>query len=330
MLSGPEKVIVFLALAGEENASALVEKLEEKELVQLRRGTQSIKTIEQEQIDEVFVDVTKMLGRSNILPHGMAEYLQRILTKALGPEKAAPILQRISDEDAGSMGIEGLHEMDAKILATFLHEEHPQTIAFILAHLYPGHAGEVLSLLAEEKQAEVAHRITRLGRTPPGIIEEVSDVLHKEIRQVRGKEMGGVRPLAEILNCVDKATEERVLTKLGEMDGEIVENVRKLMFIFEDLSKIADKSMQVLVREVPKEKWVLAVRTASSALKEKIYKNMSERAAALMKEEMETSGPVRLRDVEGAQREIVDQARRLEAEGQIVLSQGRGKEDVLV
>jgi flagellar motor switch protein FliG len=319
-----------LALAGEENASALVEKLEEKELIQLRRGTQNIRTIEQEQIDEVFVDVTKLLGRSNILPHGMSEYLQRVLTKALGPDKAAPILQRIADEDAGSMGIEGLHEMDAKILATFLHEEHPQTIAFILAHLYPGHAGEVLSLLAEEKQAEVAHRITRLGRTPPGIIEEVSDVLHKEIRQVRGKEMGGVRPLAEILNCVNKATEERVLLKLGEMDGEIVEDVRKLMFIFEDLSKIDDKSMQVLVREVPKEKWVLGVRTASSGLKDKIYKNMSERAAALMKEEIETSGPVRLRDVEAAQREIVDIARRLEAEGQVVLSQGRSKEDVLV
>jgi flagellar motor switch protein FliG len=330
MLSGPEKVIVFLALAGEENASALVEKLEEKELIQLRRGTQNIRTIEQEQIDEVFVDVTKLLGRSNILPHGMSEYLQRVLTKALGPDKAAPILQRIADEDAGSMGIEGLHEMDAKVLATFLHDEHPQTIAFILAHLYPGHAGEVLSLLAEEKQAEVAHRITRLGRTPPGIIEEVSDVLHKEIRQVRGKEMGGVRPLAEILNCVNKATEERVLLKLGEMDGEIVEDVRKLMFIFEDLSKIDDKSMQVLVREVPKEKWVLGVRTASSGLKDKIYKNMSERAAALMKEEIETSGPVRLRDVEAAQREIVDIARRLEAEGQVVLSQGRSKEDVLV
>ena len=330
MLSGAEKVVVFLALVGEDVASGLVEKLGEKELVMLRHGTHRMGNIEEEHINQVFEDVIKHLGRSNLLPGGMTDYLQRVLTKALGPDKAAPIIERIGSQDSGSVGIEALHEMEAKTLSTFLQGEHPQTIAFILAHLYPAQSGEVLSLLSEDKQGEVAYRITRLGRTPPGVIEEVSDVLNKEIRQVRGKEVGGLRPLAEILNCIDKASEERIMGELTQLDSEMAENVRKLMFVFEDLTKIDDRGMQVLVREVEKEKWAMALRTTSTGLKKKILASMSERAGALLQEEMESSGPVRLRDVEGAQREIVETARRLESEGQIVLSTTKGKEDILV
>jgi flagellar motor switch protein FliG len=220
--------------------------------------------------------------------------------------------------------------MDAKVLAQFLQEEHPQTIAFILAHLYPAHAGEVFSMIPDDKQAEVAFRITRLGSTSPEVIEEVSKVLRNEIRQVQGKQVGGVKPVAEILNFVDSATEERVLTGLNEFEPELADGVRRLMFTFEDLSKIDDQSMQALVREVEKDKWVVAMRTASPTLKKKIFGNMSERAGALLKEELEAMGPVRLRDVEATQREILDFARRLEGEGKIYLTSGKSKEDVLV
>jgi flagellar motor switch protein FliG len=330
-LTGPEKAAVFLALVGEEVATALAGELQEKELVMLRQGIHRMAQIGTEEIDEVFEEACRHLKKANLFSEGTNEYLQRVLTKAMGPEKSNAILSRIFQEEGDeSYGIDVLHEMDAKTLAQFLQEEHPQTVAFILAHLYPAHAGEVFSLLPEEKQTEVAYRITRLGSTSPGAIEEVSKVLRNEIRQVQGKQVGGVRPVAEILNFVDNATEERVMTGLNEFEPELADGIRQLMFTFEDLSKIDDQSMQVLVREVEKDKWVMAMRTASPNLKKKIFGNMSERAGALLKEEIESMGPVRLRDVEASQREIIDFARQLEAEGKIYLSSGKTKEDVLV
>ncbi|HTN72826.1 MAG TPA: flagellar motor switch protein FliG [Methylomirabilota bacterium] len=330
-LSGPEKAAIFLALVGEELAAAVAGELQEKELVMLRQGVHRMAQIGPEDIDEVFEDACRFLKKANIFAEGTSDYLQRVITKAMGPEKASAILSRIFQEETDeSYGIDALHEMDGKMLAQFLQDEHPQTTAFILAHLYPAHAGEVFTLLSEDKQAEVAYRITRLGSTSPGAIEEVSKVLRNEIRQVQGKQVGGVRPIAEILNFVDNATEERVMTGLSEFEPALADSIRELMFTFEDLGKIDDQSMQVLIREVEKDKWVMALRTASPNLKKKVFGNMSERAGALLKEEIESMGPVRLRDVEGAQREIIDFARRLESEGKIYLTSGKSKEDVLV
>jgi flagellar motor switch protein FliG len=330
-LTGPEKAAIFLALVGEEVATELAGELQEKELVMLRQGVHRMGQIETNHIDEVFEDACKQLKKANILPEESNDYLQRIITKAMGPEKGNAILSRIFQEETDdSYGIDALHEMDGKTLAQFLQEEHPQTIAFVLAHLYPAHAGEIFSLLPDNKQPEVAFRITRLGSTSPGAIEEVSKVLRNEIRQVQGKQVGGVRPVAEILNFVDSATEERVMAGLNEFEPELPESIRQLMFTFEDLGKIDDQSMQVLVREVEKDKWVIAMRTAGPALKKKIFANMSERAGALLKEETESMGPVRLRDVEAAQRDIIDIARRLESEGKVFLTTGKSKEDVLV
>jgi flagellar motor switch protein FliG len=330
-LSGPEKAAIFLALIGEELAGSIAAELAEKELVMLRQGVHRMSQIETEHIDEVVEETCRVLKKANIFAEGTNDYLQRVLTKAMGPEKAATVLSRIFTEESDeSYGIDTLHEMDAKIMGQFLQDEHPQTVAFILAHLYPAHAGEVFSMLAEDKQADVAYRITHLGSTSPGAIEEISKVLRNEVRQVQGKQVGGVRPVAEILNFVSNETEERVMTGLNEFEPELSESIRQLMFTFEDLSKVDDPSMQVMVREVEKDKWIMAMRTASPNLKKKIFGNMSERAGALLKEEIEGMGPVRLRDVEVAQREIIDIARRLEGEGKVFLSAGKTKEDVLV
>lgn len=330
-LSGPEKAAIFIALVGEDLATSLCSELQEKELIMLRQGVHRMSQINPEDIDEVFEDACRHLKKANIFAEGTNDYLQRVLSKAMGPEKANAVLSRIFQEDSDdTYGVDALHEMDGKIMAQFLQDEHPQTVAFILAHLYPAHAGEVFALLPEDKQAEVAFRITRLGSTSPGAIEEVSKVLRNEVRQVQGKQVGGVRPVAEILNFVDNATEGRVMDRLNEWEPELSDRIRQLMFTFEDLSKIDDQSMQVLIREVEKDKWVMSMRTASPNLKKKIFGNMSERAGALLKEEIESMGPVRLRDVEAAQREIIDIARRLESEGKVVLSGGKSKEDVLV
>jgi flagellar motor switch protein FliG len=330
MLKGPEKAAVYLALVGEELAADLVAELNEKELVLLRQGLHRIALVEQEHIGEVHEDVYKHASQSGLMLGEGSDYLKRVLVKALGAEKAAEMLNRILSGDEDSTGIEALREMDGKTLANFLREEHPQTIAFILAHLYPGHAGEILSLMSEDTQKEVAYRITQLSRTPPEVIDQVSQVLRNEIRQVRGKDVGGVKPLSELLNFVDKETEERVLSGLDEIDPDMANSVRGLMFTFEDLSKIDDKSMQTLIREVERDKWVMALRTASPQFKKKVFSNMSERAGALLREELEAMGPVRLRDVEAVQREVLEQARELEAQGTIFLSTGKGKEDVLV
>jgi flagellar motor switch protein FliG len=331
-LTGPEKAAIFIALVGEELATSLCSELQEKELVMLRQGVHRMSQIAPEDIDEVFEDTCRHLKKANIFAEGSNDYLQRVLNKAMGPEKASAVLSRIFQEDSGddAYGVDALHEMDAKTMAQFLRDEHPQTVAFILAHLYPAHAGEVFGLLPENKQAEVAYRITRLGSTSPGAIEEVSKVLRNEIRQIQGKQVGGVKPVAEILNFVDNATETRVMEGLTEYEPELSNSIRQLMFTFEDLAKVDDQSMQVLIREVEKDKWVMGMRTASPNLKKKIFSNMSERAGALLKEEIESMGPVRLRDVEAAQREIIDLVRRLEVEGKVVLSAGKNKEDVLV
>lgn len=330
LLKGPEKAAVLLALVGEEVAAELVAELDEKDLILLRQGMHRMRLVEQPHIDQVYGEVARQAGRAGLVVGDDTEYLSRVLEKALGPEKAAELMKRILAGDEDSNGIEALREMDGKILASFLKDEHPQTVAFILAHLYPGHAGEILSLLAEDVQKEVAYRITQIARTPPEVIEEVSTVLRNEIRQVRGKDIGGVKPLSEMLNFVDKATEERVLTGLDEIDQEMTNSVRGLMFTFEDLSKIDDKSMQTLIREVEREKWVMSLRTASPQMKKKVFSNMSERAGALLREELEGMGPVRLRDVETTQREVLEIARSLEAEGKIFLATGKGKEDMLV
>ena len=330
-LSGPEKAAILLALVGEELATALAAELQEKEIIALRQGVHRMAQIETDHIDEVFEETCRHLKKANIFTEGSSDYLQRVLNKAMGPEKASAVLNRIFQEDSDDgYGVDALHEMEAKTLAQFLQREHPQTIAFVLAHLYPAHAGEVFTMLSEDKQAEVAFRITHLGTTSPGAIDEVSKVLRNEVRQVQGKQVGGIRPVAEILNFVDNATEERVMTGLSELEPELADGIRQLMFTFEDLGKVDDQSIQVMIREVEKDKWVMAMRTASPNLKKKVFSNMSERAGALLKEEMESMGPVRLRDVEGAQREIIDIARRLEAEGKVMLTAGKTKEDVLV
>jgi flagellar motor switch protein FliG len=328
-LKGPEKAAVLLALVGEELAADLVADLDEKDLLLLRQGLHRMTLVDQRYIEQVYDDVSQQAAHAGLVLGDNTEYLNRVLEKALGPEKAAELMKRILAGDDDSTGIEALREMDGKILASFLKDEHPQTIAFILAHLYPGHAGEILSQLSEDIQKEVAYRITQLARTPPEIIEEVSRVLRNEIRQVRGKDIGGVKPLSEMLNFVDKATEERVLTGLDEIDPDMTSSVRGLMFTFEDLSKIDDKSMQTLIREVERDKWVMSLRTASPQMKKKIFSNMSERAGALLREELEGMGPVRLRDVESAQREVLETARALEEEGKILLA-SKGKEDMLV
>ena len=321
----------MLALVGEDLAAELVALLDERDVVMLRQGLHHLSYVEKNQIEEVFVDISEFSNEAGLILGEDTEYLQRILTTAFGSDKAGELIKRILTGDEDGSGLEALREMDGEVLATFLRDEHPQTVAFILAHLYPGHAGEIISKLSEETQKEVAYRFTQISRTPPEVIEQVSQVMRDVIRQVKGRDVGGVQPLSQMLNYVDKATEERILAGLGAVDEELPVKVRELMFGFEDLSSVDDRSVQTIIREVEREKWVIALRTASQDIKDKIFKNMSQRAADLLKEDMEGMGPVRLSEVEAVQREVLDLARKLDEDGQIILIAGKGGvEDALV
>lgn len=254
------------------------------------------------------------------------------IVAALGEDRARAILGGLNVVSGGSRTLESLELVDAKSLSTFLVNEHPQTVSVILAHLEPEKKGEVLKRLPETLQAEVVLRMANLDHVAPELIAEIDQVLKKELSSMSTVEqaaLGGVQPVAEMLNVMDKNTETSIMSRLEEKDPLLAEEIRKLMFVFEDIVKIDDRGIQVLLKEVPNDKLLLALKTANDEIKNKVFKNLSQRAADMLREDLNNMGPSRLSDVEGAQQEIVNAARRLEAEGKILIARG-GSEDALV
>lgn len=253
------------------------------------------------------------------------------IVNAVGEERARGILGHLS-VGAGHRTLESLEVVDAKSLANFLINEHPQTIAVILAHLEPEKKSEVLKRLPEALQAEAVLRMANLEYVDPQLIVEINTVLKEELATMGTVEqaaLGGVQPVAEMLNVMDKNTETAIMSRLEEKDPILAEEIRKLMFVFEDIVKIDDRGIQTLLKEVPNDRLLLALKTANEEIKGKIFKNLSQRAAQLLKEDLDSMGPAKLSDVEAAQQEIVNTARRLEQEGKILIARG-GSEDALV
>lgn len=251
---------------------------------------------------------------------------------AVGEERARGILGHLNVNNTSSRTLESLEVVDAKSLANFLINEHPQTVSVILAHLEPEKKGEVLKRLPEALQAEVVLRMANLDHVAPELIAEVDRVLKEELANLGTVEqaaLGGVQPVAEMLNVMDKNTEKAIMSRIEEKDPILAEEIRKLMFVFEDIVKIDDKGIQTLLKEVPNDKLLLALKTANEEIKNKIFKNLSQRAATLLRDDLSNMGPSRLSDVEGAQQEVVNVARRLESEGKILIARG-GSEDALV
>ena len=217
-------------------------------------------------------------------------------------------------------------------MANFLVNEHPQTIALVLAHLEASKKCDVLKRLPEVIQTEVVLRIANLDYISPDLIAQVDEVLKQELAtlgSIDTQQLGGVPPIAEMLNVMDKNSEQNIMSRVEEKDPQLAEEIRKLMFVFEDIIFIDDRGMQSLLKEVPNDKLVLALKTAPDEIKDKIFKNISKRASELLKEDLSSMGPVKLSDVEGAQQEIVNVAKRLESEGKIIISRG-GEADALV
>ena len=265
-------------------------------------------------------------GSSRGFNVGNVASVRKLLEAALGAEQAESMISNLSvpTEEAG---IETLRILDAKTIANFLKNEHPQTIALILAHLEPEKSSDVLSYLSETIRGEVAYRMATLDRIPPGVINDLDTILGNELAASgsgQSQMVGGVASVAELLNHVDKANENLIISKIEELNPELADNIRQLMFTFDDLIFVDDRGIQLILREVSNEELTIGLKGAGDEVKEKLFKNLSERAAAMIKEDLEAMGPVRLSDVEKAQQNIVRIAKRLEDEGKIIIARGGG------
>ena len=333
-LTGPQKAAILLFSVGEEMASAIVKQLEEEEIKKLGASISKISSISPKVLSYVFSEFNELA--SSQLPiqighDGGTQFIKNVVSKAMEGGKAQSIIEGIQEEGKWNL-FQKIRRLDPKTIANFIKHEHPQTIAIILIHLDTAQTAAILEELPGPLQTDVIHRIAELENVPQGIVEEIDQALQEEIAMIKsseGQQKGGVRLVAEILNQMDSSVEGAILKGIEEQKQGLAEEIRKLMFVFEDLIQVNDQSIMAILKEVNNETLMMAMKTASDELKEKLFKNMSERAAQMMKEDLEVMGPARLKDVEAAQQAILKIAKKLEGEGKIVLV-SKGKEEVFV
>jgi flagellar motor switch protein FliG len=331
-LRGFEKAAILLNYLGPLAAKILFKRTDDGDIRKLLGAMQKYRIVPVEVTKKVLEEFYEMISESQEYIFSEKVTSKETVVDAVGEERARGILGHLNVNSPSSRSLESLEMVDAKSLSNFLINEHPQTISVILAHLEPEKKGEVLKRLPEALQAEVVLRLSSLDHVAPELIAEVDQVLKRELSSIGTVEqasLGGVQPVAEMLNVMDKNTETSIMSRIEEKDPILAEEIRKLMFVFEDIVKIDDKGIQTLLKEVPNDKLLLALKTANEEIREKIFKNISQRAANLLKEDLSSLGPSRLSDVESAQVEIVNIARRLEQEGKILIARG-GSEDALV
>jgi flagellar motor switch protein FliG len=330
-LTGPQKAATILVALGEESSALVLKNLTQDEIKILGLHMTAIHGIKKEISDEILQELTSNFYNDGDIHVPGEHFFRNLLPSVLGNDKAGDMLTTIEKEKE-KIPFKYVREIDARVLANFIKSEHPQTIAIILVHLGHEKASEVLGTLPETLQFEVINRIAHLETVPPDLIHEVDEVLEKELLSI-GQEshqlLGGVQAIAEILNYSDRRTGENILQSMEDFDTELAEKVRKLMFVFEDLVTVNDSGIRELLKEIRNEELTLALKTCSEELKSKIFKNLSQRAAQMLEEDLSVLGPVRLSEVEGAQQNILNVARRLEKEGKIIMA-GREGGDTFV
>jgi flagellar motor switch protein FliG len=325
-LSGYEKAAIFLSSVGEEAATEVLKYLNMEDIGKISHHMTRLKRIKQTTVFEVMKEAQEIIMRGDI-HFGGEDFVRRILSKRLGEEGTTRMLQMALEESP----LDALKSVDSKTLLNILVGEHPQTIALILCLLEPVQAARVLTSLPDELMADVSIRIANIERIPESAIAEINEVLkgQLDVGKGKGKKLGGIKTMADILNQCNKNNEQIILEKIFEQNNTLAESIKCIMFTFEDLVKVDDRGIQAILKEISTEDLALALKTTSEALKEKIFKNMSQRAAQILKEEMQTKGPVRVSDVEKAQQIILSITKKLETEGKIILA-GRGGEELIV
>jgi len=328
--TGRQKAAIFLVTIGSEISSEIFKYLREDEIETLTFEIARLETIDAEQKDAILQEFQELMMANQFISTGGIDYARELLEKSLGSQKAIDIINRLTSS-LQVRPFDFIRRTDPAHLLNFIQQEHPQTIALILAYLEPNKASIILQNLPHEVQSDVARRIATMDRTSPEVLREVERVLEKKLSSLSSEDYtaaGGVESIVEILNLVDRASEKQIIEALEDEDPELAEEIKKRMFVFEDIVMLDDRAIQKVMREVDSQELAKALKSVDSEVQDKIFKNMSKRAASMLKEDMEYMGPVRLKDVEEAQQKIVSIIRHLEDTGEIVVA--RAGEDELV
>ncbi|QPC46342.1 flagellar motor switch protein FliG [Mangrovibacillus cuniculi] len=330
-LSGKQKAAILLISLGPEVASSVYKHLSEEEIERLTLEISSVKKVDADSKEEVLEEFHNIALAQDYITQGGIGYAKTVLEKALGQDQASAIINRLTSS-LQVRPFDFARKADASQILNFIQNEHPQTIALILSYLDPQKAGQILSELAQEVQADIARRIAIMDSTSPEIISEVESILERKLSATVTQDFtqtGGIESVVEVLNGVDRATEKTILDALEIQDPELAEEIKKRMFVFEDIVTLDNRSIQRVIRDCENEDLLLSLKVSSEEVKEIVFRNMSKRMVDTFKEEMEFMGPVRLRDVEEAQSRIVAIIRRLEESGEIIIARGGG-DDIIV
>jgi flagellar motor switch protein FliG len=323
-----ENAAILLMSLGEEEAAEVFKHLGPKEVQKLGETIAKMKVIPRERVETVLEAFTDEAEKQHMLVPDTDEYVKSVLRKALGDDKANMLIDRII-QGSDISGIESLKWMDADSVAELLRNEHPQIIAAILVHLDFDQSSSVLKTFGERQRNEVLIRIATLDGIQPTALKDLNEVMSRVLAggdRLKKASLGGVKPAAEIINLLGSAVETSVLDYIREADGDLAQKIMDNMFTFDDLNKLDDKGMQALLKEVQSESLVLALKGATPEMREKVFKNMSTRAAETLREDLESRGPVRVSEVEAEQKELLKIVRRLMDEGQIVMASGSADE----
>lgn len=326
-LTGPQKTAILILALGDAFASEVFKKFERAEITAVSRAMAKLDTVNKEQAEEVLKEFNQAMTIGKEMLYGGPEQVRKMISSNLDSDTARYILDEL-DFDSGPVPFKELGNVSPKILAQILRNEHPQTLALILGHLPSDSAGNLLQNMAPGVRAEVLIRLAKLEAVAEEMLVEVDRVLQSQLIAIGGKEgrkVGGVNSVAEILNAIDRATEEEIMADIEEESAQLAEEIKQLMFVFEDITKIDDRGIREVLKEISNEDLTMSLKTAPEELREKFFKNLSERAGNMIREDLEIMGPVKLSEVEAAQQNIVKQVRRLEAEGRIVIAGSGGE-----
>ena len=327
-LTGTQKSAILMMLLGEEEASEILKNLGPKEVQHLGSAMYSVQGLDQDTVNRVLDEFLDIIKEQTSLGLGAGNYIRNVLMKALGEDKAQSVLSRITPSSS-DRPIEILDWMDARAISELIVDEHPQIIALIISYLDFSMGADVLNLLPDDLQPEIIRRIATLETVQPDALRELEDVMQRKFKAnttLRATQVGGVKAAAKIMNFTNQNMEARIMKNIGKDDKTLMQSIQESMFVFETLIMSDDKSLQTLLRNVEAELIVLALKGADEALRDKLFSCMSSRAAANIMDEMEALGPVRLAEVQDAQKQVIAVARRLSDEGTIVLA-GRGGDD---
>jgi len=330
-ITNKQKAAILLIALGPDASSQIFKYLREDEIDKLTLEIANQRKVPQEQKDKILTEFHQMLMAKDYISSGGLDYARELLEKALGTEKAVAIINRLTTS-LQIRPFDFARKTDPAQLLNFIQNEHPQTIALIMAYLQPEQSGVILSSLPPDRQVDVAKRIATMDRTSPDVLKDVERILERKLSSLVTQDFtaaGGVDAIVEVLNRVDRTTERTIIENLEIQDPELAEEIKRRMFVFEDIVLLDDRSLQLVLREIESKDLALALKASSNEVGEKIYKNMSKRAADMLREEIEYMGPVRIRDVEEAQQKIVNVIRRLEESGEIVVARGKGDEIIV-